>query len=588
MRSLKFLYRLVSSLGFGIFMLLLMAVVLAVATGYEADAGAQAVQVKVYKSVWFDMLLYLFMLSLTLATLRLRPFRLHHIGVVVNHFSILLIAVGALLTRHAGFEARLTLAEGDISDRLQSNGYSLSLLQGEDLLESIKLDLDDGQQELQLQDNIQFSNGTQLFLQRFLPAAVAVDTVIAASEGNPAYRLMLSGSGISASHWLLAGDPQRSIMDVGDHLQIEVLTAKNSTQWQESVDNWAEGFTDALLTLSFPELGLRQSFKLASGDTHFDIDDTAWTLVLLKQYKNFSLDANNQPFDRPGESGNPAISFELRAAGFADRYTYFPNMPTFDPLHGKQPNLSRAEVEWQAGNAGMNLLIARDQDGENYRFALSNGGDVRNVNDAVSIDLNTNISQISVVEYLPEAIVDVKIASSSSGRGRAALQLTRGTSNGAGEEVDWLFFNRQISLTTPETLEGAAPEQQLSFERYSLPLGFKVQLLDFVEEKYPGSRQAASYSSLVEITDVAAGTTFTALIAMNKPLKYKGYKFFQSSFERNRGGETSVLTVSRDPGTLLVYAGSILMVVGLIMIYYLKRRLVQVGKRASAKKRKNK
>jgi len=561
-------------------MLLLMALVLAMATGYEAGAGAQAVQVKVYKSAWFDLLLYLFMLSLTLATLKLRPFRLHHIGVVVHHFSILLIAVGALLTRHAGFEARLTLTEGDISDRLPATGYALSLLQGDVLLESIPLELDDGQHELQLQENIQFTDGTQLELRRFLPAAASVDTVLAASEGNPAYKLMMNGSGISATHWLLTGDLQHSTMDVGDHMRIEALAPNDSEQWQSAVTDWAEGFKDALLTLSFPELGLRQSFALADGETLFDIEGTAWKLALIKQYRNFSLDADNQPFDRPGEAANPAISFELRAGGFADRYTFFPRMPSFDPLHGKQPNLSRAEVEWQMGNGGVSLLIARDLNGDNYRFALAEEGEIRYVNDATSIDLDSGISQISVVDYLPEAIVAEKIAPASHGRGRAALQLADGAGSGTG---DWLFFNRQMPVKTINSVQGADSEQQLRFERFSRPLGFSIHLLDFVEDKYPGSRQASSYSSLVEINDVAAGTTFTALIAMNKPLKYKDYKFYQSSFERSKGAETSVLTVSHDPGTVLVYIGSILMVLGLLMIYYLKRRLIQMERQASIK-----
>jgi hypothetical protein len=582
LRSLKFVYRIVSSLGFGVFMLLLMALVLAMATGYEAGAGAQAVQVRVYKSGWFDLLLYLFMLSLTLATLKLRPFRLHHIGVVIHHFSILLIAVGALLTRYAGFEARLSLTEGDISDRLPADGYALALLQGDDLLESIPLELEDGQHELQLKESIQFSDGRQLFLQRFLPAAATLDTVLAATEGNPAYRLLLAGSGISAEHWLIADDSHLSVLEVGDHLRIEALAPAGSEQWQAAVTNWAEGLTGAMLTLNFPELGLQQSFNLDSGDTIFDIDGTAWQLAILKQYENFSLDADNKPFDRPGGAGNPAIGFELRAAGFADKYTYFPKMPTFDPLHGKQPNLSRAEVEWQPGSSAMSLLVARELEGPNYRFALAEGGEVRKVDNTNSINLNSNISQINVVEYLPAVSIAEKIVPAAPGHGRAAVQFVSDAGAGADDVGDWLFYNRQLALT------GAETEQHIRFERFSRPLGFSVRLLDFVEEKYPGSRQAASYSSLVEINDVAAGSTFTVLIAMNKPLKYKGYKFFQSSFERNRGSETSVLTVSRDPGTLLVYAGSILMVIGLVMIYYLKKRLIKLERQASRNRTESK
>ena len=50
-------------------------------------------------------------------------------------------------------------------------------------------------------------------------------------------------------------------------------------------------------------------------------------------------------------------------------------------------------------------------------------------------------------------------------------------------------------------------------------------------------------------------------IYMNHILDYKGYRFFQSSYDMDEGG--SVLSVNFDPGTPITYLAYILMFIGL-------------------------
>jgi cytochrome c biogenesis protein ResB len=64
------------------------------------------------------------------------------------------------------------------------------------------------------------------------------------------------------------------------------------------------------------------------------------------------------------------------------------------------------------------------------------------------------------------------------------------------------------------------------------------------------------------------------VISMNEPLKYNGYTFYQSSFERDeRTGKPaiSILSVNYDPGRWIKYLGSMLMVLGSIILFYFKR-----------------
>lgn len=70
---------------------------------------------------------------------------------------------------------------------------------------------------------------------------------------------------------------------------------------------------------------------------------------------------------------------------------------------------------------------------------------------------------------------------------------------------------------------------------------------------------------------------WNALIEMNAPLRYKGYTFFQSSFDQNEQGEATVLTVVENKGRLFPYIGTFVVALGLLLhifiIFRRKRRV---------------
>jgi len=57
-------------------------------------------------------------------------------------------------------------------------------------------------------------------------------------------------------------------------------------------------------------------------------------------------------------------------------------------------------------------------------------------------------------------------------------------------------------------------------------------------------------------------------IRVNEPLRFEGYAFFQSGYDR-RGLNWSGLQLAKDPGVPVVYCGFILLILGLIMIFYI-------------------
>jgi ResB-like family protein len=130
---------------------------------------------------------------------------------------------------------------------------------------------------------------------------------------------------------------------------------------------------------------------------------------------------------------------------------------------------------------------------------------------------------------------------------------------------------------------GAVPweggEAQVAYGATSTRLPFRVTLLDFRSEKYPGSSMPATYESRVRVDDPEQGSS-EHLISMNHPLHVRGYTFFQASFIE---GEpmTSILSVSRSPGLPLVYLGTALISLGILWMTALKSLLARRQARAA-------
>lgn len=109
-------------------------------------------------------------------------------------------------------------------------------------------------------------------------------------------------------------------------------------------------------------------------------------------------------------------------------------------------------------------------------------------------------------------------------------------------------------------------ELSLEWGSKQIELPFSLQLADFVMEKYPGSMSPSSYESHVVLIDEAAGKNKPVKIYMNHPLEYGGFKFFQSSFDKDEMG--TILSVNHDPGKIPTYIGYALLALGLFLNFF--------------------
>ena len=99
------------------------------------------------------------------------------------------------------------------------------------------------------------------------------------------------------------------------------------------------------------------------------------------------------------------------------------------------------------------------------------------------------------------------------------------------------------------------------------PLNFSLKLLDFKMTPYQGSQKAKTYESKVRFSQKEI------IISMNEPLKLNGYTFYQSSYELDEEGQPtiSILSINRDPGRFVKYAGSLLLVLGVLLLFFRKK-----------------
>jgi hypothetical protein len=105
----------------------------------------------------------------------------------------------------------------------------------------------------------------------------------------------------------------------------------------------------------------------------------------------------------------------------------------------------------------------------------------------------------------------------------------------------------------------------LRLKRIILPL--RLTLLDFKKTVYPGTEIPKSFTSRVEIE--SGGLRREALIAMNRPLRFRGLTFYQSAYaEDDRQGASSTFAVVSNAGRWLPYISSALIFLGLILHFF--------------------
>ena len=118
-------------------------------------------------------------------------------------------------------------------------------------------------------------------------------------------------------------------------------------------------------------------------------------------------------------------------------------------------------------------------------------------------------------------------------------------------------INGQIHLRL-----GEAPKStyiDTNYQERNLP--FAVSLSDFQLIYYPGTTNPMDFVSHIEIHETQKNSQLSTLnsqLSMNNILKYRNYRFYQSSYDSDRQG--SILSIYHDPyGITITYIGYFLL-----------------------------
>ena len=118
----------------------------------------------------------------------------------------------------------------------------------------------------------------------------------------------------------------------------------------------------------------------------------------------------------------------------------------------------------------------------------------------------------------------------------------------------------------PKQISVGGLDFYLQFGSLPVELPFAIRLNDFIAEKYPGTE--SSYASFMSKITVEGDEVFDYDIFMNHVLDYKGYRFFQASFNPDEKG--TILSVNHDWwGTFLTYAGYMMLYLSMIGIFFI-------------------
>ncbi len=167
--------------------------------------------------------------------------------------------------------------------------------------------------------------------------------------------------------------------------------------------------------------------------------------------------------------------------------------------------------------------------------------------------------QLEVVQYLPQAeeVYDFQFLTYKTELTQPALRVR------FQDRDYWVLQNDVVKMFTDKGV------YILSFGQKRIDVGFDLELKEFRMDTYPGTRRPATYQSLVRTPEGEE-----VWISMNEPLKYKGLTFYQASYQQGQDGSViaSIFSVNYDPGRWLKYFGSLILSIGVVILFYDRRK----------------
>jgi len=193
MRQLLLFFRSIKTM---VVLMLIFAVSIGYATFVENDYGTMTAKADIYNARWFEALLGLLALNLSLNIYNYKMYTLKKAPIFIFHMAFLVILLGAAITRYTGFEGSMHIREGEIASTIlsaetffsveatsgdkkasHSQGIYLSKKSNNNLSSSLSID----------------GKKVKVELIEYIPNAI--EKSVADKNGNPVANLMITGGG---------------------------------------------------------------------------------------------------------------------------------------------------------------------------------------------------------------------------------------------------------------------------------------------------------------------------------------------------------------------------------------------------------
>lgn len=573
-------FRCLASLPLAVALLLALAGMLAGATIVETYRGAAAARWYVYGSGWFYGLWVLLAINIFCAAAIRFPWQRHQTGFVVTHAGLLILLAGAAVTARSGREGRVTLQEGETASEM--------VLRERSRLTAFRVGRpDDRPYEFAFQARpydwdaagalpVGEIDGVAVNVLALIHHPRVIERWVAdnARVGGPAVKLKVAdptGRPV-AEAWLADwqfGEPGQ----IGP-LRLQLERAVNDRMREDFQDPPAGDVGERGFLLAYAgEDALRIPVDEGLGHK-VPLGDTGYLIEIVEYLANARPDRMGNFTSVDDVPRNPMLELLVYPSGDTApiRQIAFAREPllNLDGVHGHacpvtfryhHPAVApQVDVAFlQTGDGTLHARVASDGESP-YRGAVAPGG---------AMDIDGGFV-LEVVEHLPHARRQITF---EPGPLRAVAEdepaaLVEVAADGVTEQV-WMRRNDPVYGRRVLSFPSGALAVQFDLARE--PLGFTIELVDFQRETNPGNAGNAGYSSRVRVIDESHGVDNERVISMNAPLTYGGLTFYLADFESpDHGPESSTFAVARDPGRALKYTGSLLVCLGIAIMFYMR------------------
>ena len=555
----------VGSLWFACLLLMLLLVALASATIFESVRGAEQALAAFYKSAWFALFLALLAVNV-LAALAVRyPFSRRQIGFVLAHAGILVTLAGAVVSKLWAVEGQVGVAQGQTVDHFSVDEETLTVVNLRDRGRST-VDLDAAvfgafRVVNQPEARALSLGDVRIELKRYLPDGAWSERVL---DDNPdpqaAIEVSLSESGRDRPIWVFASQTAKL-----RSMSVSFRLVPDPEDWARLLGKAPAG-----------EPGSKDELRIEYGGSLFEVPlsecraqpvrlgDTGYTVRLLRYFPHAVIGADNRMTNASDRPVNPVVEVELAGPEGREHRVAFANFPDFRSMHTKE-QIKGLKLTFKAGSTSIPATPIEVLSGPSgdmcVRFSWEGIEPITQklvVGTTVASpwpDLRFTLLRRFDHARLEESVVPVDPVRKK----RNPMILVQWTTpDGEGEM--WLQKHHPQRLP----LEGAAYE--LAYGNRRVPLGFALTLDRFRIRRYPGETRPRSFESHVTVTDSATRTERSRIISMNNPATFAGFALFQSSYRLSGDEAVSFLGVSRDPGRLIVFAGYIALLAGMVTV----------------------